>query len=219
VTLQVALIGTDGIVLASDRRAVDSFHQIQTTSLTTKTIIRPDYKMAVAFSGNLKLSGAVAGKVIDSEFIIDPEKQRREIEDLAREVCERDEDYRDSSQDGEVLIVSVYGSRALHTLQLNPKYPKLSQIFDKTVAGLMANTACFFAERYYRNSLVDDLVFLAAHTILQASKLDEKRIKGLEIITCTDNRIRRLPEDRIANLTARSEALDAKIQAGLLGQP
>ncbi|MGB9486791.1 MAG: hypothetical protein WCD04_11855, partial [Terriglobia bacterium] len=69
VTLQVALIGTDGIVLASDRRAVDSFHQIQTTSLTTKTIIRPDYKMAVAFSGNLKLSGAVAGKVIDSEFI------------------------------------------------------------------------------------------------------------------------------------------------------
>jgi 20S proteasome alpha/beta subunit len=67
--------------------------------------------------------------------------------------------------------------------------------------------AVFFAERYYTRTSVHELVLLAAHTILQASKLNPASIEGLEIVVCTKEGFKSLSDSKIGVLKKESDNL------------
>jgi hypothetical protein len=217
-TLQIGLVGTDGIVLASDEKTV-FFDEIQTGGLTCKFL--SDATRLIAFSG-YEISRKVAQRIMDNEEIQDFEGQRSEVERLASDVCQ--EPFEDlvapARSDGELFIVSKGRSDRFYSLYVNPKSKNffLSPRKDKAVAGHKLNSAVFFLERYYRKSSVSELALLAAHVILQGHELNYAGIEGLEIFVCNKEGFHLQPTEILEALVAKSQKLDSQLR-DLFKQP
>lgn len=83
-----------------------------------------------------------------------------------------------------------------------------------TEAGDDRNAAIFFFERYYQNDRkINELLLLAAHSVLMAGQLNPTGVGGLEIVTWreAEDRPKRLSESEIATLTKLSKSLDDNI--------
>lgn len=93
-------------------------------------------------------------------------------------------------------------------------------ICDRSWIGDQPNAAVFFTERYLPHDPkmpIENIKFLAAHSILQASFLNTAGISGLEIVLCrNDGSITRVPRDEISELTIASQKLDGEIKRRLL---
>jgi hypothetical protein len=83
---------------------------------------------------------------------------------------------------------------------------------DSTIAaGDNINPAIFWKERYYREQPIMELVPLAAHMIVSASKLNNGSISGLEIVLCDASGFHRINEDSIRKLKAQANEWDEHI--------
>ncbi|MGD0806907.1 MAG: hypothetical protein ABSA10_05505, partial [Anaerolineales bacterium] len=122
---------------------------------------------------------------------------------------------RKSNARGEVLAISKACLSKVLYLEVDKLHCTTRQIEDRIFAGHTASPACYLVERYYKKAPVRGLLLLAAYTILEAGKINPVGIKGLEILTCTEEGIRRLRDDEIASLTALSESLDSQISQSL----
>jgi hypothetical protein len=217
-TMQVGLVGTDGIVLASDQNTLftysrserGEFEEVLVDDLTSKILV--GQRNAIAFSG-WDISGEVARRILADETILDSDDPRNDLETLARKVYGEPFPGKNDPirHDSELLIVSTGNMNKFYSLDMkSEKYAFLTQR-EKAVAGHKVNSASFFLQRYYVKTKISELAFLAAHVILAASSISYGGIKGLEIVTCTKSGFRLLPPDVIANLAERSEKLDRQI--------
>jgi hypothetical protein len=96
----------------------------------------------------------------------------------------------------------------------------LIPVKDKYVAGHTANSASFFVQRYCGEPKrkISELLFLAAHTILSASKLNPTGIGDLEIVTITQSGVTHVRKNDINKLKHQSRKLDRKLEKVLLGK-
>lgn len=212
-TMQIAMVGSDGIVLASDtcwsntHRGMTS--AIRDTSSATK-IIQNDV-VAIACARDMETSVPIARAIINGMG----EKQWEEntkhyIESIAEGVLATAGDRTNI----ECLIVATRPDlRLFHlasgvTVDKVPTSAYCRDILDKAVAGDTANSAVFWSERYYRRAPIAFLVSLAAQVIIDAGKR-HGFISGLEIFLCDGSGIRRLPDDEIT---------DHELQAGKRGR-
>ena len=222
-TFQIGMVGSDGVLLASDLKRV---HEGLIGAITRFSSEQP--KIHIFHSG---LAYCCAG----DEF----------AEVAARKFCEQADNLKDHPQihsrlieSGEYAIRerassrdhgmrqfasilfairSAIGRFELWCLDLNwddARGAMAEPVCGKRINGDQANAAGFFVERYFRRGRpVQELTPLAAHTILVAHVLNTAGIDGLEIIRCTAEGCKKVSQDEIETLTERSRKLDAHIGA------
>jgi hypothetical protein len=227
-TMQVGMVGTDGIVLAGDTRRTKSpvvkFGQERFSGRYgengTKIKIRDDRKIAVSSALCLDTAERIAGAIIARQDISNAGLVESGIETIAKEV------FGANKKKGFHCIVVV---------SVDPK-PRLYLVTDVkvgrswtaiclekkrlAVAGDTVNAAVFWAERYYNQYLhiekkpVTELIPLAAHLIVCAHSLNTATVSGLEIVVCKSSGVELQSEDfidQLENRAAKREEAIAKM--------
>jgi hypothetical protein len=202
-TLQVAFVGTDGIVLASDRKIQNG----AVTYLGTK--IRSDWERGVvtASSGVFELASNIAKKVIAnvgrvSNVVVALETLAKETIDLSPS------EWRNIKAD--VLVVLRQDLTQVFRVTAQPPEALCIPADTKISAPNRNNAAPFFLEKYYKKRTIRELVGLAAHAILMASELTES-VEDLDISLCTSDSYRSLTRKEIASLRERSRQMDEEL--------
>jgi hypothetical protein len=216
-TLQVALVGTDGIVLASDQKWGATVRRTWATFMASK--IRIDHKRGIAVTCARSDAGVVAARMILSRFKPGEEHFQYPLQPLEEL---GDEAFREVAQassfplsEGDVLVVFSRDLEKVYHLTVG-RNSTCRAITDKVFAGHDINPAIYFAERHYQRLLIEDLAFLAAHTILMGAKLNPSGIHGLEMIFCRPDGFTAVSETKLNEYRRRSEQLDTQLNQTLI---
>jgi hypothetical protein len=201
-TMQVGMLASDGIILASDTLASRSplagitVRAIRQTFGTSKVRISGDSKVAVTCARDLLQAYHLADALIaglPQEYWDNPESKMREI--ALSEVN------RQHWRGAECLIALAEPSPSLYLLQCitDSQESVCHRIITYVFAGDSANASSYWAMRYY-DSLnpelrrTDKLVPLAAQIVVDASRFNSAIVGGLEIVVCDGSGIRRFTE-------------------------
>jgi hypothetical protein len=169
-TLQVGLIGSDGFVLASDTKASNGFGSTTTRKLI---LVGP---MVCAVSGDHILS-TLGRKLIDAykPEIVWSERAESIVEDLPLPSYKR-------SQLSGSLIFALPEWDVFQEVSVTSGVVA-SMPFNPAFGGDSPNLATYFCKAYYSSSkTVQELSVLAAHTIIEAARVNPSSIGGLEIV-------------------------------------
>lgn len=214
-TLQVALVGTDGVVLAGDEKILN-IADFATGSLSTK--IKHTDKLAVSWAWD-DIGETIASALVQNPDRLDVESDLEQfIKDTYRSALNNRSERLKLNPRAELLAISRKNlGRALY-VEVDTGHCTVRPVQDKIYAGHIKNPGCYFVERYYEKGVlsVAELVPLAAHTVLAAGKLNPLGIEGLEIFTCTNRGIETLPASEVESLSRRAERTDKKIRRLLL---
>ena len=187
VTLQIMMRAGMDWLIASDMKAV-SRSGVRSSLLETKIVSEPSLGLGYAFAGdNCAVS---VGQELVRDFnrlpLQDSQALRMALEALANRVWQHEQGRTPMPQPSRVrslLIGFRDGPNVLWRLLIG-ECSIAQAIRDKGLAGDEGNPAVFFAERYYDASApIDDLIPLAAHVVLMASKFSSD-VEGLEILKC-----------------------------------
>jgi hypothetical protein len=218
-TMQVGMIGTDGILLASDTRWM-STGEVRQTSSSSKIRFNDKHTVAISCARNMENALRIANGITD-QIKSDEDWQFPilKIEDIAREILDERGD--PERNDAQCLIVSLRPVLQLFCLEVatvnrQVGKPYCRKINDKAVVGDRVNAAIFWTERYYAAKPIRNLIPLAAHLIVSAGKLNPAGIGGLEIVLCDASGFHRLSDASIRDLELKTNELDERIEASLL---
>jgi hypothetical protein len=193
-TMQVGMVGTDGIVLAGDTRCtrwpVGGVGVRQSYS-ASKIIISQDNQIAVSCAKDMAAAGRIAEAVISGLQNESIHNRERRLVDIGGEEAR--------GRDVECIVTFAGREPSLYLLQCTNSGTDIigPQIGDFVHAGDTVNAAAFWAMRYYRPLPVSQLARLAAHLVIVAGELNSATVKGLEMIICNESGILRVPEDEI----------------------
>jgi hypothetical protein len=206
-TLQVALVGTDGIVLATDLKLSRVYGNQYETSLTDKFRVNHERGLAVMWSGDFFPSRDLAMKALEmtDEQLEFPDHL---LEETARQVfTEARRTIGLPMVDGEVILVSTKDLATIHHITVKGESFSDVRIFDKAISGHHANSACSYVQLFYEKRPVPELIPLVAHTILSAGRINPAGIGGLKILCCEATGITEISKARLEELEKWSEAL------------
>ena len=211
-TLQIAAVATDGVVLASDQKKnllVAHSDEPVTSSLVSKIFYSEDRQIIAAWSGadpSMRLA-RFAITIPDSELksfiaieghanrIFDEESKKLEMEHM----------------NGEVLIVDGRDLSKVWCVHVQ-RQSYCDAVISKAIAGHTSNPATYFTERFYEKLPMKRLVPLLAHTILESAKMNPSGIEGLEIFNCRKDLISRVHESEIELFKLQHQELSAVIE-------
>jgi len=218
-TMQVAMVGTDGIVLASDTcwnlTTAEGYYGTRQTSSSSKVIVGGGGVAAIALARNMETSAEIA-RLIMSEMNVpqwsgDP-VERMEV--LARGVLStaggRDDVQLVVVLSRPKLCLFVVESRGFGSGDLRVT---CRPIQDKIVCGDVANSAYFWAQKYYRRTDTNYLIQLAAQLITDAHTLNPTFVDGLELVICGQDGVRRLEDAENSALREGAERRTEQIAA------
>ncbi|HEY3770650.1 MAG TPA: hypothetical protein VGN44_18395 [Candidatus Angelobacter sp.] len=203
-TIQIGMIGTDGIVLASDTK-LQRGQKVRHTNGSTKIRINHEHRLAISCARDMVLAHTIADSIIDHipdgnwHFPTFP------IRDIAKDMRG------DGCGQAQCLIVSVKSKPRLFVLDVGTMTgggTDCSEINDKCVIGDTVNPAVFWSEKYYKPLPISQLASLAAHLIVSAGKLNSATIRGLEMVMCDDSGFRRLAKGSIDELESKANEWD-----------
>jgi hypothetical protein len=211
-TLQVGMVGADGIVLASDTRWVKATPIVQTLN-STKITISHERGIAIASARNMELSVAVARAVVAEIGDEEQEDPCIAIEKIASRIADQSSKER---REIECLIVLTRPTLRLFVLRTGITQERYSFLCvredKKAVAGDNLSSAIFFAMRYYENKPVCSLVPLAAQVVVAGNLLNPQGVEDLEVVVCDATGIHSLTTDSVRALQTRARALDETIR-------
>jgi hypothetical protein len=217
-TLQVGLVGTDGIVLASDKKAV-VFDPALCTSLVSKILIDREKGLAGCCAGN-EISARIRREIFSNSNLLQREYPQSPIEELATQI------YRDipteeqaGGNPSDLLIVSLNDLRHLYHLRMSATQCTLRLKENKHIQGDLGNPARLFVEAYYSKKPIHGLVFLAAHTILTANRLNPTTVEGLEVVKCTTKNFEPVSESELQVLVVRSQKTAEQTERSIFRGP
>jgi len=175
-TFQVAMIGPDGWVLASDGRGTRQGQRTKRTTFETQKI-RYDNQVASAPSGD-EIAQIARDRIIE-ELSPDPTKLassafHRELERFAERIWEAESAVGigkiSPGRDRGIIFMAV-GSSTILYLGIG-KQSNISPSITTCVAGDPHNAGIYFIERYYEKQPVNQLAVLATHTVTQAARIN-----------------------------------------------
>jgi hypothetical protein len=216
-TIQVGMVGSDGILLAGDTKWMLSpqGEGARGSRNGTKMLINTARDIAVACACNMEISWPIGENIMKLE----DEQWKRPIipiEEIAKREMEARHDLR--RDNAECLIVTARPKPRLFSLSrgLLQGLEQLTcqQEMTLRVIGDRHNPSIFWAERYYREYKdwpIDRLVSLAAHLVVTASALNTACIDGFEVILCRASGIQRVSEASVVTLTAQAKKWDKEI--------
>ena len=202
-TLQVALVGKDGFVIASDMKAVAE-SLIRRATEMRQILISEKGDLVCAFSGHHLLSKA-ANRLLKSAS----EPGTNISLCLEAKAEQAFDDYERNIQvtiHGD-LIVAIPGTppQMWNVSFLNGQASS-QPVSDRVIRGDRINPAVFFAERYHAvEQSVEELKVLAAHTVIEGGLLDPTYVGGLDVLVSTNGeKPRFLEEHELQLLRSRS---------------
>ena len=200
-TLQVALKGNDGFVIASDTKSSSSFG----TSITEKMFLKNS--IVWAFSGYTAL--VRLGRKLE---LVETAVSLGSMEEAADKALLDFPSVQKPSLNGRLIFacpawktfrqVTVSAGVAF-AIEVNPAF-----------GGDFSNLACYLSERFYSpGKSVDELAFLAAHVVVEGALINPSEIGGLDVVVSKDGSLpRRLTKCELQSLTTRSESIYHKLE-------
>ena len=189
-TMQVGMIGSDGIVLASDTRWLRSLVRCEMRTWHTsggyKIKLSTDQKIAISYAQDMCEGDRIASHLLIVLENIDIHTREQKLRDVALTIPD--------NLAVECFVAFVDPEPSLFLIQ-HPKdstLPIIQIVLEKAFAGDTLNPAVYWAERYYRGLPVDKLKHLAAHVIGEAGRLNPTLISGLDIVIGKDGKFSRL---------------------------
>jgi 20S proteasome alpha/beta subunit len=203
-TLQVALIGKDGFVLASDKKDVAELWS-RRTSETRKILVSEKRDLVCAFSGHPLLSAAATRLL---EFASEPGIDIAfSLEDGAQRTLDNYERNVQATIYGDLIVLILGKHPQLWNVSFVNGQASAQPVFDRVIRGDRINPAVFFAERYHKvEQSVEELKLLAAHTVLEGAALDPTSVGGLDMLVSKNGETRFLEDDDLKHLRERSES-------------
>jgi len=226
-TLQVAFVARDGLVIASDKKAISSgegfraipragTRNIRRSSRMQKILVAENGSLICAFSGN-DLSAAIAQRLVDSppdQFDHDTEVRNHLLKSgqFAKELAK--------SPENQLIIAAVPNAlQGVHRLWRVYFYPDplVCPVEDMICGGDESNPAIFLMERYYEPShSVQDLQFLAAHVVIEGHNLNALSVDGLDVLISEgSSKPRFLTDDELEPLRKRSATLHSDFKKSI----
>jgi hypothetical protein len=199
VTFQVALRGSDGILLASDtqgavadavRLAPRDERLIRWMPKSGKIAISRKHNVTVAMAGiNADLSFRAAAILLDKIENMDslPHQFLWDCVSIGDEAYKA---HHGPDKDGPceatlLVIAPEHAEDQIFRIEVGKRSCPFA-VKNKIIAGDTANAAIFFVERYYDEETLrplSELRFLAAHTVLMGATLTSY-VAGLEMVVC-----------------------------------
>jgi hypothetical protein len=211
-TLQVALLGTDGVVLASDRKINMVNQNFNTTATRSKIFHSSERKILAAWSGDQFPSEGLAKHVVANVSAADLRFPHNDLTAAAKGIVAKPGFHGEAYGCAEILVVSLEDQVALYEINASRDRCDCYES-PKVIRGHIANPACFFTERFYKEGLsVSELEPLAAHVVVNAGRINPRGIEELEIVRCKNNGFEFAGEREISNLVEWSDGLDAEIR-------
>jgi len=225
VTFQVVLLGGDGVVIASDTRAMnfDPQHFVRTTDTVSKiVVVEPHLVYIYAGDGCAKKVGAAValdvkrGQPLSKERIEEVSNSTREEYWKSRQMDDRVDSRKIAwvqRADRGFAIWSATG----RSREMNFEVTKHEENHDgkcRIFAGDEFNQARYIVEHYYdkyplRN--ISGLKRLAAQTILTGELFNNAGVGGLEMVVGTCSGFARIPAREIQELAELSRTLQNEI--------
>lgn len=199
-TMQVGMVGTDGIVLASDTKWIDHVNRAPLTpirSISSKSKIKISHKrgIVISYARNMETSGPIADSIIAELTDSDMAEPEIPIENLAAKVIKEATEKPGNRIDVHCLIVLSRPTLRLFRVRTIGYTAPCEEIIGQAVAGDVENSAVFWPELYYRELPVRHLARLAAQFIVMAGKIHSGSIGGLEVVLCDSSGFHRLSAD------------------------
>jgi hypothetical protein len=214
-TMQVGMVGTDGILLASDTRWMETYFSVRQTTTRSKIEINRNRGIAVSFARNMDTSLVIANQIISELKDEDWDDPEISIEQITAAVLTRCEERKDA----QCLIVLATPHPCLFSLRIanvgGVVKPLCMSESSKVVMGDNINAAIFFSERCYSRKPIRELVPVAAQLVVGAGKLNPGAIEGLEIILCDASGFHRLSDESIHQLESQASIFDESIVSAL----
>jgi hypothetical protein len=201
-TMQVGMIGSNGIILASDTRwqralvrcDMGTWH----TSGGYKIRISKNKKIAISCAHDMCEAGRIASELLIALDGIDIYAREQTIRDIALTFPH--------DLAVECFVAFAAPEPSLFIIQ-HPKdstYPIIQIVLEKAFAGDTLNPAAYWAERYYEGLPVDKLKHLVAQVIAEAGRLNPALIGGLDIVLTDAGEFIRLPKNETDGLLEQS---------------
>jgi 20S proteasome alpha/beta subunit len=219
VTLQVGLVGADGWIIASDTREILDADGMELSSSTQKLYNNDAF--ALSFSGD-EWSRRMRDEIIQELANASIDSQRAVVSKSRPEVWKQIPISARFRTTRRLLFGSANDLTHLYEISV-AEQTSTNRKQDFVTAGHLGNPAQFFIQHYYIEkagqrggikNTVDRLKLLAAHTIVQAAR-HNNRVDGLEMVVCRTNGNRavceRVPESEITNLIIESDNIDQQL--------
>lgn len=220
-TMQVGMVGTDGVLIASDTYWINDTDTLPPLAEKQSFIRYPDdspkimcdYERGIAVSRAKNMSAAtrVAEAIIRDLSETEMAKPRKTIERIGETaVASLELKY------VHCLIALQHPRPELYSFECgrikDDPEPICRKITTAIPAGDNVNAAVFWRARYYEEyKPIKTLIPLAAHMIMSANKLNSGSIRGLEIVLCDSDGLHRLDEESIRKLKAQANEWDEHI--------
>jgi hypothetical protein len=224
--MQVGMVGSDGIVLASDTKETHApilekdqlWAGAQFGSNTPKIEVSHERGMAIACAFDMETARQVAKKIMADLKDEELEHPIAAIKEIAASV-QTDEQIR-----AQCIIVLTRPSPRMFMFQyarVEGRWsPYCQEMESKAIAGDNLNAAIFWMERYYDGTLsTAQLTSVAAQLVVSAGRLNPYTISGLEIVLCNSSGIHPLAIKENEKWESRARDLDTHIGDQILGQP
>lgn len=180
-TIQVGMMGTDGIVIASDTKysedvlGGDEFATDDSRGCS-KIRIGESKQIAVACSGDMVLADRVADALIAQLTPERWENPNRYIREIGND-CLGNRERLD-------FVCMVGLSRPARSIWLleSQKEIRVTRVVSCVHVGHSRNVATFWAHRYYDCRPIRELMALASLVVVDCARFNSGRISGLEIV-------------------------------------
>ena len=221
-TMQVGIVGSNGAVIASDKRRTSSPllrpNQLWASGIhgtnSSKMVIDRKKGIAVSAARDLELALDIAREI--TAHLPDDQYQNPVlwIEDKARKILERvRREHNDPNERLEAGCI-VMVQRPVHKLFqfqfgiVDGQWGPYCQEMDRlAVAGDNTNAALFWPEAYYncfphgiKRLPVKSLIPLAAYTVVLAHRFTPINVNGLEVVFCDETGLHKLSDQSITDL-------------------
>jgi hypothetical protein len=211
-TLQAALQGTDGIVLASDMKINRVNQNFNSSTTRKKILVNEPRKIAACWSMDQFPSSSLAEYIVANLTDKDLQYPYPKLRNAATETLNKPGFYGERYSNAEVLVVTIENNTKAYDITANAERCDCFES-SQILKGHIANPALFFTERYYSADFsISQLTRLAAHVILTASRISPRGIEGLEIVRCTKVGFDFLGREEINELTKWSSEVDSEIK-------
>jgi hypothetical protein len=226
-TMQVGMVGRDGIVLTGDtlqwgnpNPESSQFHEGLATWMShtaSKIKISDDNGIAVSCSGDLRGAYSLADEILASltpEFWGSPEKR---IQDITRShIAAR------RWRDTQSLIIlcdpmTLYQLDCFASLEGEPPSPQCQRVPIYAFSGDALNPAVYWAIRYcrtlpYEMRTLRKLTRLAVQIVVEGGVVNSGVIGGLEVVHCNGRGIHKLDESENETLLQESRQFSDQIK-------
>jgi hypothetical protein len=221
--MQVGLVGTDGILLASDMLwtqnpvlASRRWAVGRRSFIKSKIKINNAKGMAISCARDMDLACEIADKIMIGLQANDFSNPISRILEIGSEVSPQEKDT------AQCLIALMRPTPHLFWFQSamidGQRVPMCEKMEPMAIAGDNLNAAIFWAEKYCRPPRpIEKIIPIAAYLIICARHFNTAVIDGLEIVRCRESGIHRLSEQSIEELKIKIAEWDSKIDGFLLG--